>query len=503
MKLSRRTIIKIALFAAVFLVFAAGFTYIDYIKTTVTFNVYFFDTPLSGLSPKQTVSLVEREYNEKIENAVIKLDVNGKEAELPLKELDIRFDGEEISKSAMALHHSLNPLGAAAKARKDVTAPVKFDEEKLFGEIGRISESLGQTLVNPSYKTENDTLIIENGKSGIAIDAEDLKSRILSCVNAMKFEMLTANLVYSDFTPINIDDIYEKVRVNAQNAALETSGGTTRVKDSVIGVSFNLEAARAMLGEQKEQYVIPLTYTSPDVTRDTVGSDGFVHMLSATSTSMSNSSSGRLTNVKLAAAVINGMVLNPGETFSFCGVVGDTTPDKGYKLATVYTQSGTDQGYGGGICQVSSTLYTTCLLADMKIIERRNHSYIVSYLPLGQDAAISYGSQDLKFQNNKSYPVRIYAAVENAQLKVELHATEPLGMEITLKSVKTGSVPRSNVDKPTSSLAAGVRKVESNGSDGASCELYQIIKVDGAEISNLLVNKSTYRALNKVTLVGI
>lgn len=122
----------------------------------------------------------------------------------------------------------------------------------------------------------------------------------------------------------------------------------------------------------------------------------------------------RTTNLKLAAAKINGTIVRPGETFSFNKVVGQRTAAKGYKKATIFTGSKSKaQEIGGGICQVASTLYNTALISNMGIVQRAQHSQRVTYCPLGRDAAIYWGSQDFKFKNTCGYPIRIEMSVVN------------------------------------------------------------------------------------------
>lgn len=130
----------------------------------------------------------------------------------------------------------------------------------------------------------------------------------------------------------------------------------------------------------------------------------------------------RTTNLKLASNAINGTIVAPGETFSFNKTVGQRTYAKGYKDAPVFTGPGSknvENGVGGGICQVASTMFNTALYADVQIVERHQHSQRVSYVPLGRDAAISWGSQDFKFKNTTSYPIKILMTVSGGEITCE------------------------------------------------------------------------------------
>ena len=129
--------------------------------------------------------------------------------------------------------------------------------------------------------------------------------------------------------------------------------------------------------------------------------------LGTSTTSFSASNRNRSTNIELATKACNGYVIKPGETFSINTVVGKRTKDRGYKEAGVYSNGQTDTGIGGGICQVSSTLFNAALEANMTITARRAHSLPVSYLPKGRDAAVSWGGPEFKFKNPHPFPVMV------------------------------------------------------------------------------------------------
>lgn len=161
----------------------------------------------------------------------------------------------------------------------------------------------------------------------------------------------------------------------------------------------------------------------------------------------------RTTNLKLASAKINGTVIYPGETFSFNRVVGERTAAKGYKPAPIFAGSGTQDGVGGGICQVASTMFNTALLSNVQIVERHQHSQRVGYVPLGRDAAIYWGSQDFKWKNNTAYPIKISVTVQDGVITCKFisdqAATKPSGVQLsvsqsgnlfTLKRIVNGNV---------------------------------------------------------------
>ncbi|MGE4284862.1 MAG: VanW family protein [Clostridia bacterium] len=133
-------------------------------------------------------------------------------------------------------------------------------------------------------------------------------------------------------------------------------------------------------------------------------------------TTILDKSRSRVHNIKLASEKINGFIVQPGQEFSFNGVVGQRLPEKGFQKAIVLIRGKRAYEEGGGICQISSTLYNSAEKAGLEIVERHSHSKDVHYLPMGQDAAIAYGSQDLRFKNTRDFPIKLHAYVEGNKM---------------------------------------------------------------------------------------
>ena len=144
------------------------------------------------------------------------------------------------------------------------------------------------------------------------------------------------------------------------------------------------------------------------------------NIISTFKTSFANGRQGRVTNITLSAKSINGWIIQPNHVFSYNTAVGPSTQERGYQLATVFVNDQEIQGYGGGICQTSSTLYNAALEAGLTIVERHPHTKEVFYVPQGKDAATSYGCIDLKIQNNRKYPIMICSYINGEEVVVEL-----------------------------------------------------------------------------------
>ncbi len=173
--------------------------------------------------------------------------------------------------------------------------------------------------------------------------------------------------------------------------------------------------------------------TTTNTTTTTKGEE-FSDVLGSKTTYYNSSVKGRTTNIRLAAEAINGTVLQPGETFSLNGIVGRRTAAKGYQNAIIFQNGKQVEGLGGGVCQVSSTVYGAVLYADLKVTERSCHQFQVSYTPVSQDAAVYYGSQDFKFVNNTDNPIKIEASAGSGSLSVTIYGTKTSEKTVTLSS---------------------------------------------------------------------
>jgi vancomycin resistance protein YoaR len=193
----------------------------------------------------------------------------------------------------------------------------------------------------------------------------------------------------------------------------------------VYGYGFDLDAAQAMMEQAQygDTLTIPMVRTEPAVLGGPFRDVYFRDVLCEYQTEHTTNER-RNNNLTLACAAINGTVLAPGEEFDFNTVVGERTSAKGYQGAPAYSSGKTVNTIGGGVCQVSSTIYYTCLIADLEIINRLQHSYVSDYMPLGMDATVSWGGPEFTFKNNTNYPIRIETWVADGFVHCKLVGTD-------------------------------------------------------------------------------
>ena len=210
----------------------------------------------------------------------------------------------------------------------------------------------------------------------------------------------------------------------------------------------------------------------------------------------------RTTNLELAASKINGIILAPGEEFSYNTVVGARTISAGYKEDKIYSNGEVVDGIGG-ICQISTTLYNAVIYANLNVTERHNHQFVTSYVPAGRDATVVYGSKDLKFVNNRSYPIKIGVKVSNGIVSCTIYGIKEeveYNVDFDIETVsETPSPVKYEQDK---SLAKDAEIVKQTGANGIEVNVYKVEKLDGTIISKDLISQDKYNALEKIILTN-
>lgn len=224
-------------------------------------------------------------------------------------------------------------------------------------------------------------------------------------------------------------------------------------------------------------------------------------------TPLGGSDAARINNIRRAVEQLNGFILFPGESFSFNKVIGPRTIERGYLPAPEIVNQRLVQGVGGGICQVSTTLYNAALLGGMTIQSRRNHSMPLGYVPLGQDATVYYDTIDLRFRNDLSFPVAIVSGMENGHVWIALLGTKKPFERVYLETRDVELIPRprkyvdsNGVEFTELPVGATVTKVIEEGRDGYRVKTYRISQ-NGAEKYEELISRDYYPPSPEVLLV--
>jgi vancomycin resistance protein YoaR len=224
--------------------------------------------------------------------------------------------------------------------------------------------------------------------------------------------------------------------------------------------------------------------------------------VSAFSTDISSSLPNRLHNIKLAANALDGTLVEPDKEFSFNSVVGPADAAEGYKSAPVIVAGELVEGVGGGVCQVSTTLYNAILLADLSIAERRNHSLMVGYVPPGLDATVSHGWIDLRFLNDRDHAVWVRAFVSGYRLTIKLYGDPIPGQEVKVVTTDTEKIAQGVKYIKTADLPVGVKEKVKDGQPGYRVNVWRVSYINGEEIRRELLSRDTYKAVPDEYLLG-
>ena len=241
----------------------------------------------------------------------------------------------------------------------------------------------------------------------------------------------------------------------------------------------------------------------PEITTEQIG--GMYGLIDYAITNANSSSKARLNNITLAMSMINGTKLAPGETFSFNDTVGERTSARGFKKATAYSGGEVTEQVGGGICQVSTTLFNAAVKADMQIDERHNHSLTVHYVDKGKDATVDWGNQDLRFTNTSADDIYICCYLtDDKRVRFGIFGRLlPDGEKITLDAVTVRVNKYETEYQPDPSLPHGKLVVSQNGRDGYKAEAYKVRwDAAGNELSRELLCTSIYKTKNEIILYG-
>lgn len=277
-------------------------------------------------------------------------------------------------------------------------------------------------LTEDALKQPVQTLRIYTGKPNYTLDTDALYQTILESYNAFDFEVEYEVPSILPEQP-DLDAIYKETYIAPVDAEMDKE--TFEVTDHAYGYGFDLADAKKQLSEAKYDTTLEIKFSriDPKETKESLSSLLFRDVLGSY-TAYSSSSYNRDTNLKLACQAVNGVVVYPGEIFRYNATLGERTPEKGYKPAAGYWGSEVIMSYGGGICQVSSSIYYCTLIADLEIVERHSHGYISAYMPYGMDATVDWAGPDFKFRNTTEYPVKIEAYASGGTVTVNLYGTD-------------------------------------------------------------------------------
>ena len=413
--------------------------------TLIPGNVYIGEVAVGGMTVEEAKEAVA-DYVKDITDVDVVLKAGEKSVTVKADELGLTWGNTKVAEEAANIGKSGN-LIKRYKDQKDLENENKIydivytvDEEKTRAVLTEKSAELNQKAVNASLKRENGAFIYEDGKQGIVMNIEGSVQSVVSYFN---------NGWDAKAPEIELVADVEEPEGNKESLS--------RVKD-VLG-----------------------TYH----------------------TDFSSSTAERVINIKNAVDKIDGTVLYPGEEFSVYEAIAPLDAENGYELAGAYENGTTVQSYGGGVCQVSTTLYNAILYAELNVTQRSNHSMLVHYVDPSRDAAIAGTYKDLKFQNSTDAPIYIEGYTSGGIVYFTIYGEET---RLSNRKVEYQSETVSQDTPPVQIAAAaapvGYVAVTQKPNVGQSAKLWKVVTIDGVEQEREVVNTSKYSSSPKIIAVG-
>ncbi|MBR2405407.1 MAG: VanW family protein [Clostridia bacterium] len=508
----KKTHVVIIIIAIMLALIVAAFGYFAYAASSsrVYDGVYIGDVHLGGMERDMVLETLEREYDGDELNPLIECE--GVQFRIYGSQMGLGTDFEATADSAVAygkdgsVFSKIKNMIAFKNNHQQIDLSLSCDMNLLQYTL---SENLPEHITDvQQYTVEigEDCLIVTNGKSGRGINGVEVVKAIAKAFTNSSLDA-PVSVQIEDILPeaINPDAFCEEYNRDPVDAVCDQNGDNINIIGEVVGVKIDCdEAKRIIKANEKntQSYIIPAVITYPEITAEELEAEFTDCVIGTFSTDYSSSSPNRKENIRLASSNINGKILNPGEVFSFNDIVGPRTSATGYKVAHVYSGSKVIDGIGGGICQVSSTLYNAVVFADLEIVYRTNHSLPVSYVPLGRDATVSYGTIDFKFKNNKETPVKLEVIADGSNLTVNIYGRKKYLKDISIETIITGSRQYSTTVIEDDTMYEDERKVQERGANGTNTQSYKIIKENGELVSRTLLAKSSYSPTTQVEIVG-
>lgn len=430
---------------------------------------------VSDLEKELALSKLEKELNGENIN-IVKINRNEYSKEIKLSDINGKFIVNDAVDKAYNLTRTNNLVKDNYKilltgiSKNNIDAEFTYDEEKLNELIDNISLDMPDLATNSSYVIKDNQLIIKNSTNGIKIEKEAFKNNLIKCFSGQE-KSFEISVAYAEKEKIDMDKIYKEVYKEPVNAYYTENPLKIYKEENGIDFAISLEEAKKMIEKDELEYKIPLKVVKPKIKMGDLDSKAFPNTLGKFTTTYGTGDVNRNTNISVAAKSINSVVLMPGEVFSFNNLIGECSTRTGYKAATIYLNGELSTGVGGGICQVSTTLYNAVLRANLEIVARRNHSLGVTYVPSGQDAMVSIGTQDFKFKNNREYPIKVVAKVGVGSITCEIQGLSQ------------------DVEYDVKLYSRTISSTETN----YKVETYKILYLNGKEVSRTWLSTDTYK----------
>ena len=446
---SRRHIkIALTITACIVLLLAGAVTAAGYMVTssaTILPNLYVGGVFVGGMDKESAKSAIEASgWDEKAKTPLTVTFMGRTEIEIAQYASGAMHTVDEAADAAYAYGHTgswyanlFDYVKSYLRPTEVNSASIVYNEEYIRTQCEKGIKSLEEELGDGSYEIdkENSLLCMVKGADELKFDLADMTAVIIDALGDGKTE-IDYNYITSTPKMPDFQKIHDDLAAEPADAYFSDDGKFT-VIDDVEGCDFDVTEAETIWkdAEPAADVEIPIKLTFPEVTGDYLRSLLYRDVLGTMTTYFPKSNENRISNIQLACSKIEGTILYPGDVFSYNEALGERTEEAGFKMAGAYSNGEVVEELGGGICQVSSTLYSAMLYAyRVNTVQRVPHYFPVDYLEKGYDATVSWPKPDFKFRNDTDYPIKIvtHCNAEEKSLTIEIMGTNLDGTYIQL-----------------------------------------------------------------------
>lgn len=467
---------------------------------------------VGGLTAQEVRDKWQRDGADACSGEVIHLTL-GEETigQVSLSELGVSVTPQEAAQAAWNAAHGgnffVNGYHLIHSWFGETQAAVRWDLDA--AQLSQRAESLSRELscdpVDGAYRMEEgkgDGFYVTKPADGRTIDRDKLARALHQAVTTRCLDPIECVSTVTQGKALDLAAVEREIGGEGKNASYDRATG--QVVEGRVGVTFDVAAAEKLVEQAQpgQELVIPARITYPTVTKAGLEKVLFRDVLGQY-TSYVSGTSDRIFNVRKAAGNVSGSVVNSGENFSYNDAVGPTTKEAGFKIGTAYVGGKAVPSYGGGVCQVSSTLYYSALLANLKIVSRACHMYAQDYVPSGCDATVFWPYLDFVIQNNTDYPIKIVTYWYNNNVTVKIFGTKTDNSFVKITSKTVSTTPWKTIYKEVDNLAPGAERVTQYPITGFTVQTWRnVYDGNGNLISSNFEAESNYDSRDKIVEVG-
>lgn len=494
----------------VIVIFSVGFGIANLSNDKILNGVVIANVDVSNMTKEEAIQAVNSVYAESTARTII---LNYGDFSFEISSDDIGFgytnaeelveQGYEYGRNGNIFQNNMTVLKSYMNTENRIQTEEKIDFDKLKMAVEDAIPEENIFVKDDYYEVSGDKLLLTKGVEGKKIDYTTLGDKVLEALKTREMNV-EIPVVISTPVSLDIDEVYARVHKEPIDASYK-EGATFEVINEVNGLDFDKEEAKSLYIALKpgETAKVDLKVTEPKIKVADLGDVLFKTLIATYTSKYDISDKNRVTNLEIAANRCNNTVLYPGDEFSYNKALGHRTTANGYKMGNSFAGGKVVQTIGGGICQVSSTLYNAVLRAGLTITDRTAHGMYVQYVPQSTDATVVDNAIDFKFRNDRKYPVKIVTTCENGVMTASIYGIKEVDeptIDIETKILET--IEYTTQKQNDSSMKKGTTKVVQKPVNGYVSEAYKVYYKNGKEISRELISKDKYIPTNEIIKVG-